>query len=82
MSAGAPARVLFAGGPIHPVAGHDLPQAVAVTGETITEVGSLADCRDALGCGHQGVDLAGATLVPAFVDALPSADARADRHLG
>ena len=69
MKSGAPARVLFAGGPIHPVAGPDLPQAVAVTGGVITEVGSLAGCRAALGRGHQEVDLAGATLVPGFVDA-------------
>ena len=69
MSAGAPARLLFAGGPIRPVAGPDLPQAVAVAGDTLLEVGSLAGCRDALGRGHQEVDLAGGTLVPGFVDA-------------
>ena len=69
VSAGAPARLLFAGGPIRPVAGPDLPQAVAVAGDTLLEVGSLAGCRDALGRGHQEVDLAGATLVPGFVDA-------------
>jgi predicted amidohydrolase YtcJ len=64
-----PARMLIAGGPIRPVAGPGLPQAVAVTGDTLIEVGSLADCRDALGRGYQEVDLAGATLVPGFVDA-------------
>ena len=66
---GRPVRLLFAGGPIHPVAGPDLPQAVAVAGDTILEVGSLADCRAALGRGHQEVDLASATLVPGFIDA-------------
>jgi predicted amidohydrolase YtcJ len=66
---GAPARLLFTGGPIRPVRGRGLPQAVAVMGGMITEVGSLADCRDALGRGRQEVDLAGATLVPGFVDA-------------
>jgi len=71
MSAGTdrPVRRLFAGGPIHPVAGPDRPQAIAVAGATLLEVGSLADCRDALGRGYQEVDLAGATLVPGFVDA-------------
>ncbi len=71
MSAGTdrPVRWLFAGGPIHPVAGPGRPQAIAVAGDTLLEVGSLADCRDALGRGYQEVDLAGATLVPGFVDA-------------
>jgi hypothetical protein len=70
MSAAArPARLLFAGGPIRPVAGPDLPEAVAVAGDTLLEIGSLADCRDALGRGGQEVDLAGATLIPGFVDA-------------
>ena len=40
-----------------------------MTGDTITEVGSLDVCRSALGQGHQEVDLAGSTLVPGFVDA-------------
>jgi predicted amidohydrolase YtcJ len=69
VTAGRPARLLFAGGPIHPVAGPARPEAVAVTGDTITEVGPLDTCRRALGQGHQEVDLAGATLVPGFVDA-------------
>ena len=69
MTAARPARLLFAGGPIRPVAGAGLPEAVAVTGDTITEVGSLDVCRSALGQGHQEVDLAGSTLVPGFVDA-------------
>ena len=64
-----PVRRLFAGGPIHPVTGADRPQAIAVAGDTLLEVGSLADCRDALGPGYQEMDLAGATLVPGFVDA-------------
>lgn len=45
---GRPARLLFAGGRIRPVAGPDSPQAVAVAGDTLLEVGSLADCRAAL----------------------------------
>jgi predicted amidohydrolase YtcJ len=69
MNAGTPVRRLFAGGPIRPVAGPGEPQAIAVAGDTILEAGSLADCRDALGRGYQEVDLAGATLVPGFVDA-------------
>jgi predicted amidohydrolase YtcJ len=65
---GRPPRLLFAGGAIHPVTGRDRPEAIAVVGETIADVGSLADCRDALGREHREVDLAGATLVPGFVD--------------
>ena len=69
VTAARPARLLFAGRPIRPVTGPDLPEAVAVAGDTLLEIGSLADCRDALGRGHQEVDLAGATLIPGFVDA-------------
>jgi predicted amidohydrolase YtcJ len=65
---GRPARLLFAGGTIHPVTGRDRPEAIAVVGDTIADVGSLADCRAALGREHEEVDLGGAILIPGFVD--------------
>lgn len=61
--------LLIAGGPILTIAAPGRAEAVAIVGDRILAVGSLADCRDALGPDHRELDLAGRTLVPGFVDA-------------
>ncbi|HYZ30103.1 MAG TPA: amidohydrolase [Thermoleophilaceae bacterium] len=68
MSAGSDAR-LFAGGAILTLAGGPPADAIAIREGRIVAVGSLADCRDALGAGHAETDLAGRALLPGFVDA-------------
>ena len=44
-------------------------EAVAVRGHRILAVGSVAECRDALGRDHRELDLGGRCLLPGFVDA-------------
>jgi predicted amidohydrolase YtcJ len=63
------ARLLFAGGPILTMVGAGRPTALAVRGDRIVAVGSLTECRDALGAAAREVDLAGRCLMPGFVDA-------------
>lgn len=60
---------LVAGGPILTMTAGPPPEAVALRGGRIAAVGSLADCRAALGPGAEELDLAGRTLLPGFVDA-------------
>jgi predicted amidohydrolase YtcJ len=66
------ASTIFTGGTIHTVEDGPAPEAVLVHGTDIAAVGSLAACcarADELGGGVSMVDLAGATLVPGFIDA-------------
>lgn len=66
---GRPRATLFAGGPILTIGAPERAEAVAIIGDRIAHVGSLADCRAVLGPDHAQLDLAGRTLVPGFVDA-------------
>jgi hypothetical protein len=62
---------LYAGGAIHTMdAAHPAAEAVATADGRVLAVGSLEDCRRALGArDHEVVDLAGGALVPGFIDA-------------
>ena len=46
---------------------NSMPDAVGIEGERIVAIGRLADIRAALAGGDE-VDLAGRTLIPAFID--------------
>ncbi|MGE0796896.1 MAG: amidohydrolase [Lautropia sp.] len=60
---------LYAGGPIITLdPAHPGPDAVAVRGNRIVAVGSLADARAALGADAQTFDLGGRTLIPGLID--------------
>lgn len=64
--------VLFTGGTIHTLEPGPAPQAVLAFGADVVAVGTLDECRAAaaaLGAEPEVVDLAGATLVPGFIDA-------------
>lgn len=61
--------LLFAGGPILTMADPFRVEALAIAGDRIVHVGSLAECRAALGPDRHEIDLGGRTLVPGFVDA-------------
>ena len=66
---GRPPGTLIAGGPILTIAAPARAEAVAIIGDRIAHVGTLADCRTVLGPDHAQLDLAGRTLLPGFVDA-------------
>jgi predicted amidohydrolase YtcJ len=61
--------LLVTGGPILTMA--DVPEvdAIAVMGGRIRQVGTLADCRLAIGGRHRERDLGGCCLMPGFVEA-------------
>jgi predicted amidohydrolase YtcJ len=64
--------VLFTGGTIHTLEPGPAPQAVLAFGADVVAVGTLDECRATaadLGAEPEVVDLAGATLVPGFIDA-------------
>jgi predicted amidohydrolase YtcJ len=63
-----PADLLFAGGTILTMATPSTAEALAVRGGRIHAVGSLQECRARIGSAME-VDLAGRSLMPAFVDA-------------
>ncbi|MCW3780975.1 amidohydrolase [Defluviimonas salinarum] len=59
---------IFTGGPILTMdAANSTPEAVGIAGERIVAVGPLPDVRVALP-GAREIDLAGRTLIPAFID--------------
>ncbi len=68
-SAAGESALLFAGGTILTMAGPGRAEALAVRGDRIVAVGSLADCRDMAGPRAREVELAGRCLMPGFVDA-------------
>lgn len=64
--------VLFTGGTIHTLEPGPAPEAVLAFGADVVAVGTLDAClaaASALGAEPEVVDLAGATLVPGFIDA-------------
>jgi predicted amidohydrolase YtcJ len=64
--------VLLTGGTIHTLEPGPAPEAVLAFGADVVAVGTLEECRAAastLGAEPEVVDLAGATLVPGFIDA-------------
>jgi predicted amidohydrolase YtcJ len=65
-----PADLVFSGGHVHTVdRGRPRAEAVAVTGERISAVGSAAEVAEAIGPGTRVVNLAGRLLIPGFQDA-------------
>ncbi|MEZ5913551.1 MAG: amidohydrolase [Paracoccaceae bacterium] len=59
---------IFTGGPILTLdEANSIPEAVGIAGERIVAAGALADVRAVLP-GAETVDLAGRTLIPAFID--------------
>ncbi|MBT3745923.1 MAG: amidohydrolase, partial [Actinobacteria bacterium] len=63
------AALLFTGGTIRTVSSAGVVEAVLVVGDRIAAVGSVEDCLARAPQGTQKVDLAGAALLPGFVDA-------------
>ncbi len=65
-----PADLIFTGGRVHTVnATNDVVEALAVTGETITAVGTDEQIKDLEGPRTRVVELKGRALLPGFIDA-------------
>lgn len=62
------ADVIFRGGTIRTMAGHDPVEALAIAGSTILATGSAADISALAGPATQTVDLQGRTLLPGLID--------------
>ena len=60
---------LFTGGPIRTIEAEEMAEAVLTVDDRIVHVGTLEDCLAATALRPESVDLAGATLLPGFVDA-------------
>lgn len=67
--AGPTPDLIFTGGPILTVSAAGTVEALAITGETITAVGTATELLPTAGADTQVIDLAGRTLMPGFVDA-------------
>ena len=64
------ADIIFTGGNVHTVdAQNSIAEAVAVTGDRISAVGSNAEISAMAGAGTRRVDLNGRSLMPGFIDA-------------